>query len=248
MQEITYCTNCSVREVRYICSACWCIGYCSHLCASEMWQKRHSIECNPLVDVCGENIGTYWSDFREANADLPRVYGANTVSGVAWLVSVPHNTGPVFVLGRERGGRYANKYNLFGGAHDKTRSRFETAIAEFNEEFGFAARFDTPILRDVLSAPKILMRGTIIILYHCRANVSRKAWNRAQRKIMADPNISRSFKEMDRIQLVNDFAMKDAVKHCTTSVVPTHPDNTTRIEVSPFVIDVVRSFMNAGYI
>lgn len=202
-------------------------------------------------------------------SELETTFKANEAGGVMFLITGIKNNKRVILLGRELGGSYKGQYNMFGGRHDKTRRRIDTALAEYCEEFGASAKgggtqCDTPKTSDILNAKKIFAgvlvdpkvgphKTTIIILWNLKEKLpTRGGWNANNAKARANAKIPKSYKEMDRLQIFDLTKLMNRAhrtpKGQSTSISPITPDDKHKVIVSMFTLQTLRDVHTVGYL
>lgn len=203
------------------------------------------------------------------NMELSQTYEANRAAGVMFLIVGKKNNQRVVLLGRELGGAYKGQFNMFGGRHDKSRTRAETARAEWCEEFGASSLGPgtdcaAPEVWILKKAKKIFANNriekdgpsktTIVILWDVGNNVtSRKKWNANNLKARQNPNVPKSYKEMDRLEM---FYLKDLNKTAqstpqgrSASIKPADSSSSSSpVIVSMFTLETIRNMKQKKYI
>lgn len=198
--------------------------------------------------------------------ELSTVYNANEAAGVMFFIVGTRNKKRVVLLGRELGGAYKGQFNMFGGRHDKSRTRAATAQAEWCEEFGASSvsagtECRPPEVWHLKSAKKIFANNrieaggpsktTIVIFWDVGENVtSRKKWNENNRKARADPNVPKSYKEMDRLEIFYLSTLLKAAQS-TPQGLPAQVqpvDSNKKVPVSMFTLETVRNMKQKKYI
>lgn len=202
--------------------------------------------------------------------ELQQRYEPNEAAGMMFLIIGRKAGRRVVLLGRELGGAYKGQYNMYGGRHDKSRTRAETAQAEWCEEFGASAENPraklckgTPSLDALNKAPKIwanlrLEKGgpsktTIVILWDLGKGaqaVSVKRWNEYNAEARANPQMPKSYKEMDRLAIfdleqLSVLAARTPVGKPAARVKPVEGEEGT---VSFFALQTLRDMKKKKYI
>lgn len=246
---ILSCSYCQKKKATSLCGhGCLEAVYCGQICA-DIDYKVHQYKCVGNVQEL-------------LNKELETEYGANKAEGIMFVITGKTKKGETLVLlGLERGGAYKNTYNMFGGQHDKRRTRAATAQAEFCEEFGAAAQGNIrnckePTLEELLEARKIFANlsiehdgpsaTTIIILWDLGDKFpSRREWNENNRIIHKNPNIGRSYKEMLQLQI---FRLSDLIAEVKTQN-PVRPwgDEKDKVPVSWFTFQTIRDMDSLGF-
>jgi serine/threonine protein kinase len=200
------------------------------------------------------------------NLELARMYDANQAAGIMFFIVGTRKNKRVLLLGRELGGIYKGQFNMFGGRHDKKRTRAATARAEWCEEFGASSQgpsteCNAPEISQLKSAKKIFANNriekegpnktTIVILWNVGTRfTSRKTWNDNNRKARNDPNVPKSYKEMDALEIFDlNELFKIAKKTPQGSPAQVTPiDSSKKVTVSMFTLETVRNMKQKKYI
>lgn len=231
-------SGCGGKRVAVACAHCNNALYCNQACA-DVHFPIHQHVCNDTIE----------------NEELLTEYGANETGGVMFFITdrdMKH-----IVLGRELGGAYAGLYNMFGGQHDKTRLRMETALAEYCEEFGASLYGpgtecgQKPTYRQVLDADKVTVNGTIVIHWLLDKLPDVDKWNANNALVRANKSVSRSYKEMDQIRIFDactplpaDIVSSFAI-HAQLIFVPTLA--VVKIDAKITINDISTTFKSRGF-
>jgi 8-oxo-dGTP pyrophosphatase MutT (NUDIX family) len=245
--ECVQCKGVAIWECNCVARGCDVL-YCGNECADVHWHAGH----HAFARVGG--------DIQDVlNRELETMYDAGAAGGVMFLLRLQGSGGKI-VLGKERGGQYRGQYNMFGGKHDVKRTRMETALAEYCEEFGAPLGprgaegevdgcFMRPMPSELLAAKKIFSgliapnkgeehAATIIILLDIPLPPSGEdqfvqQWNANSAAIRANSNVTHSYKEMSTVALFTVDELLNMTPHK---------------KVSYFTLKTVKEMHAMGYI
>lgn len=144
------------------------------------------------------------------NRELTLVYPGLKVAKVLMLAASKDKK--TLYLGRDARTR---TYRLFGGTHDRKRSRGDNARHEWCEEFGAFLRgpdilCNPPTFEELKMQPKIFQGGKVakggppqtnmVILMSIVNNIDTDAWNRNNQAVRAKAGVPEDYKEMDQLK------------------------------------------------
>lgn len=193
----------------------------------------------------------YASNVDIINRELTIIYPRLKAAKVLMLVVGKQQGERVAFIGRDA---RSKQYRLFGGTHDRKRSRGDNVRHEWCEEFGAFLKdqgmvCDPPTFEQLTNMPKIFERHrlekggppqtNIIILVNVGVlNISESSWNRNNQKVRNDPEALADYKEIDKLSIIKLSELIQAANAVPTERGVSKGD----VFISSSVLQAVRDF------